>query len=633
MAVQDFGSGLLSGIQGAMAFNQQRRDNAARDRELAQADRRLDLAEQDYEFRLRSYDEGAEQRAATLEGTRLTNTAQDQLNKDNAFKARTTTNNEIIKGYQALDILDRQDPTKFNRDAIRAGVESGSAPHIQLLLATATQSGILPEGSVAESIQALPDGGYAVTVRNADGSQGVVTEDGSSRPDSTVVEFSPGQLAGLAETTYKMNVLSNQSIYDVGMLRAQQTRIDADAEAADIDSQIGDKLAEIEYQRQVVAAIPDAGAQRAAVSAISAAETPEEQAQITDAIAQDVGVEPRERPKGYPVGQAERRQRQNRVASGGASDAQPEQALTGFSTPETAKQADDISQQTEGMTTQEVNEAVSSGDVVVSSELINETARVMKDAGIQDLADLKKLNNKDRALARAVILASTGDAAMRNRMSDEINNIFETGVASMSLKDAEGVRQTDETLRIRNSELRQKIREFNRNVGKDEQTRIDAAASNSAAFQKDSLALFFGENGDENNLNAATARRFSRTVLAPYLSVASASATPAEEGYYQRGLNTALSLAVAGLAAEEEGGVFETLASFFRADAIDRTTGSDFDLSRVRMETRGGKPTKFYYTGPNGETLDEGIDAVDLQRLDDTIYKIVVDAATKNAGG
>ena len=633
MAVQDFGSGLLSGIQGAMAFNQQRRDNAARDRELTQADRRLDLAEQDYEFRLRSYDEGAEQRAATLEGTRLTNTAQDQLNKDNAFKARTTTNNEIIKGYQALDILDRQDPTKFNRDAIRAGVESGSAPHIQLLLATATQSGILPEGSVAESIQALPDGGYAVTVRNADGSQGVVTEDGSSRPDSTVVEFSPGQLAGLAETTYKMNVLSNQSIYDVGMLRAQQTRIDADAEAADIDSQIGDKLAEIEYQRQVVAAIPDAGAQRAAVSAISAAETPEEQAQITDAIAQDVGVEPRERPKGYPVGQAERRQRQNRVASGGASDAQPEQALTGFSTPETAKQADDIAQQTEGMTTQEVNEAVSAGNVVVSSELINETARVMKDAGIQDLADLKKLNNKDRALARAVILASTGDASMRNQMSNEINNIFETGVASMSLKDAEGVRQTDETLRIRNSELRQKIREFNRNVGKDEQTRIDAAASNSAAFQKDSLALFFGENGDENNLNAATARRFSRTVLAPYLSVASASATPAEEGYYQRGLNTALSLAVAGLAAEEEGGVFETLVSFFRADAIDRTTGSDFDLSRVRMETRGGKPTKFYYTGPNGETLDEGISAIDLQRLDDTIYKIVVDAATKNAGG
>ena len=47
MAVGDFGGGLLAGIQGVQAFAQQQRDNAARDRQLDQADRACVLKEAD----------------------------------------------------------------------------------------------------------------------------------------------------------------------------------------------------------------------------------------------------------------------------------------------------------------------------------------------------------------------------------------------------------------------------------------------------------------------------------------------------------------------------------------------------------------------------------------------------------
>ena len=111
---------------------------------------------------------------------------------------------------------------------------------------------------------------------------------------------------------------------------------------------------------------------------------------------------------------------------------------------------------------------------------------------------------------------------------------------------------------------------------------------------------------------------------------ASSAALPEEQQIYQAAINQGVSLAVAGYAAEEEGNFAETLYSFFRIDAEDVVSSTDFDLSRVGVDMRGGRPATFYYTGPDGRIADQRIRATALRNLDDNLYNIVVDAAQKN---
>ena len=116
------------------------------------------------------------------------------------------------------------------------------------------------------------------------------------------------------------------------------------------------------------------------------------------------------------------------------------------------------------------------------------------------------------------------------------------------------------------------------------------------------------------------------------LQRASTATSEREAQQYQAGLNTAVSLVVASYAAEEEGGLTQTLLSFFRQDAEDVATATDFDLSRVEMETdASGRPSMFYSLDAKGARIDEGVPATDLQKLDERIYNIVVNAATRNA--
>jgi hypothetical protein len=98
-------------------------------------------------------------------------------------------------------------------------------------------------------------------------------------------------------------------------------------------------------------------------------------------------------------------------------------------------------------------------------------------------------------------------------------------------------------------------------------------------------------------------------------------------------MSPAISTTVAAMAAEEKGGFTETLVSFFRADAVDTVSSTDFDLARVRVEKKNGRPTRFYYTDERGAPVDEAVDAKDLQNLNGQVYKIVLDAAEYNSRG
>jgi hypothetical protein len=181
-----------------------------------------------------------------------------------------------------------------------------------------------------------------------------------------------------------------------------------------------------------------------------------------------------------------------------------------------------------------------------------------------------------------------------------------------------------DTLNVRIAELR-------RALFKDQTDANQKTVDKGAEFIEAANKIYFGENGTEKNLDAATAARFTNSIMGPFLYRAIQASNKAEGEALLRAMSPALSTTVAALAAEEEGGVLETFKSFFRPDAVDAVSSTDFDLSRVQVEKRNGRPVRFFYLNERDEVLDEAIDASDLQDLNGQVYKIVLDAAEYNA--
>ena len=89
MAVQNFGSALLGGFEGAMALGQQRRDNAFRQQQIQ-------LQKDAFNQEQRAYEEGAAQREATLAGTRVSTAATDLQNAANRKAQEDTAGFDLI---------------------------------------------------------------------------------------------------------------------------------------------------------------------------------------------------------------------------------------------------------------------------------------------------------------------------------------------------------------------------------------------------------------------------------------------------------------------------------------------------------------------------------------------------------
>lgn len=287
----------------------------------------------------------------------------------------------------------------------------------------------------------------------------------------------------------------------------------------------------------------------------------------------------------------------------------------------------------EGMTPEEVDAAVDNGNLPFSAEAIATMRQRLQEAGVNSIQDVAKLPTREQLATRALLSVIAPDQTARDAARQEMSNLKETGTLSLSVQEA-GRQAIDQgTLRVRFGELRRNLNKDAADANASVQARVDAASKIASTFIEDSNKVFFGEDGTENNINARSARQFSRTVLSPLLQRASSSTSEAEARQYQSALNTGVSLVLAGYAAEEEGGIAETFLGLFRPDAADTASPSDFDLSRVEMETDGsGRPTRFYYLTEAGVRVDEAISATDLLNLDKAVYDIVVNAATRNAG-
>ena len=862
---QDIGSAILAGIQGAQAMGQQRIRNQLAQDELAQGERRIGLLQRQV-----AVDEDTNRRAVE-EANRL-NTIRD--------------NDKFVQGLNAAGFL-APNMLSIDGDKLRNGINSGDRTAISIGLDLVNRSGELPKNSRAEAIQPLPDGGYAITVRNEDGSRGVVTRDGSSNPDSEVVNFDARTLANLGNLYYQTQVVSNSSLISPTIFRAQQQRVVTDAER-------NNELDRIDRKNTILNSLPVAGgARRSAASVLASGSTPDEENQILDRLEADlvnagaiqprsnqapvVSSAPRTAPStGQPpppqssvteraysrvksdaaaleavgngmnkneltnlymyslrqgdldaasrlepylsrrhgmtqreIGSLRNQMANVRRATGetdtllsdisgavttaasnaatalgfgerAAKDRSDRQAAilndirgtpsatssavpavrnnnpgnlrfanqrgstgkdengfaifptreaglvalekqirldigrgdtlqkfiseyapaadkndpikyTNFVSKATGIRPDekipvskipvlmaaivqmeggdsassyfalnktngaaitiqdrgvrtevrDISAAVSGRSNNAVDRDINAGRITVSPAVATAVSENLQSQGINDVRGLLRLNDIDRAMARAVILATEKDPTIRKQMSEEMSNIFETGSVSISRQQSDAADiQRDQNdisrgqLAINQATVNTRIAELRRDLFNDIDEKQRNVVDSGAQFIESANKIFFGEDGSEKNLNKATASRFTNSIMAPFLYRAIQAPTKAEGQAALTAMSPALSTTVAALAAEEKGGFIETLVSFFRADAADTVSSTDFDLARVRVEKDGnGRPTRFYYTNERGAPVSEAVNAKDLQDLNGQVYKLVLDAANYNSRG
>jgi hypothetical protein len=719
MAAQDFGSGLLAGFQGASAMAQQRRDEAARDRQLTQRD--AALAQRKTEF-----DESVKQFEKTYEIS-----AAQEAREQSLFDMGMTqqaANNTIAEAANIGLFNPASGNFSLSTDRLTELLGSKNQTASKLLIDAANRQNPI-EGFKFTDYQRAEDGSIVVTGEYEDGSPGVLTEDGSSDPTSRVATFTPAQAASLVSddfinVTNASSILSGQrgvaflafsgansadiaqaervrtlqanvlpaidSSGDVGLSRQFRSvladagsseekiailedqatslgielpKIQAEGElveyepfSAELDSDVLSKPAEdasLKSRNRMLRRIPLLDKEiNEARTKFDAATSEEEKDEIMlkldnlsrrrkdiidtqnnvslEAVSAEIKDLKAKQNKAYLPELKERYQSQ--IDERMPVKTQLEEALglrtQVMGTQEYKSLEEQVFTRLDAMTPEQVDEAVDNGDLTFTPEQIGVMRQRLQESNITSVQQISELPSNEQLAYRALLAVIAPDQTARDQARAEMSNLKETGTLSLSAQEAgeQGINQTNALTNLRNSISRQ--RELERNLNNDQRARVDKAAEEATKFGEETVDTFFGEESD--GLTARSARKYTTTILPRIMTRASSAALPEEQQIYQAAINQGVSLAVAGYAAEEEGGFSETLYSFFRIDAEDVVSSTDFDLSRVGVDMRGGRPATFYYTGPDGRIADQRIRATALRNLDDNLYNIVAEAAQKN---
>jgi hypothetical protein len=644
----------LGSFTGVANMRQQRFDNKAKTRQLGQVDRELDQRDRTQTQKDREMGQADEQLTINQRVVAVSESAEKRATNAANTQAVTTGNDQYIDTLNSAGLLS-PDMLSLSKDKFRSGIEGGDATISKVSLDIITNSGELPEGTVASNIQPLPNGRYAITVTNADGSIGAVTEDASSTPQSKVIEFEAGRLTNLGNLYYQTKVANNSSLLSATRIRAELGRVNSDAER----NEILKKYENIQQKAAVLDNTPAEGGASRQVAGVLAEADDDVLSAVTDDIApeenkvkkrginnaftqsaqqsDDSPTGPTVEELDASIARAEKnlneakgpsrpalRQRLNKLKADRKSMA-PQEEIFPIYISESL-----LAEKVEGKTNAEVDAEINSGEIKATEEEAQQVAQSMKDQGITSLSEMLRLNDKERAIARAVIISMEPDPSRRNAMSDEINNIFETsgGYASISKKDEMDADYNNRRLAQTRASLTQSTKEWSL-------TRYESALTEAADWTKIVNDTWYGENGDETNLNRNTATIVFRKHAPAMLLKAQNSATPQEAAIRYKVLSAAISTGVAALAAEEEAGIFslENWNSFWRSNAEENVEATDFDISRVAPVKNGkGEVTGYYYMTPDGDKVNDEIVTVEaLQSLSPEIEKMVRDAATINS--
>ena len=181
MAVQNFGSALLGGFEGAMALGQQRRDNAFRQQQIQ-------LQKDAFNQEQRAYEEGAAQREATLAGTRVSTAATDLQNAANRKAQEDTAGFDLISeidgsGDYRLDGYGKYD---FERLAKERPDLAARVFGMQEQFQTALNADGQPYKVSFAGVIDNGNGTASLAVRNPDGSLAPVTKNRTNDPNDEV---------------------------------------------------------------------------------------------------------------------------------------------------------------------------------------------------------------------------------------------------------------------------------------------------------------------------------------------------------------------------------------------------------------------------------------------------------------
>lgn len=247
MSVGDFGGGILAGIQGVQAFNQQRRVNAQNERRLDQQDQQLAIsrerlaeqirqfdktteqADRTYEFEREKWDAGAEQRAADLE-SRLIANGSDALKLQTEQLTANLTRGTLLH-TQLSPYASEDDPFTFDMERVIA-----ERPDLAADIMTLNPALTYYRDDRGNRIQLtdprleqLPNSDrYAITVRKPDGTRVPVTENASDNPNDPVATFTKDEVKGFLTTTintYTPNSQQRQRFQDLTAVTNNRLRL------------------------------------------------------------------------------------------------------------------------------------------------------------------------------------------------------------------------------------------------------------------------------------------------------------------------------------------------------------------------------------------------------------------------
>lgn len=572
--------------------------------------------------------------------------------------------------------------TRIDGKKLAAGLEANDAQARSVALGIARSNGLIDPSVKDARWTKGPNGEWVIQTSNEDGSFGVITVDGSNDPNApvasfkTLEEFVDVTNEALADTLRYQTKFDNAAAlaaegivltdYNVARQAIEQlppeeqvaTKRGMIAGAANIEDpverqQFVDAVASGEPPPEPEAPAPETTTSseelpRGRQELIEYRKTPEYQAKANAAtIERKKGQLEKAEARVKDLEESGRNARALRAARGTVSTlkneiAELEPATFTMDTPEQQASVDKVVEETKDMPTEEVVEKVMSGEITVSPEEQAAVATNLQRAGVETVNDLAKLENRrDRAMARVAMIAAIGgtsnkrnpDRTTQRAMLQQITNIFETGIASMSAAEATDAELRAGALDARLGELRLAIKK-------------DLAEGRTAAIEAGQELMNSWDTVTQGEYSQTAAADWIQKNLGPYLLEAQNASSKADRDIYLQALNPVVGKVLASLAAEERGGFAETLKSFARGDISDRSVAAaDFNLDRVEgeYEIRDGKKILigFYYTRPSykdsrtgerrqGRRLDEMVPAGRMRNLDPTLYGILALAAQKN---
>lgn len=607
---------------------------------------------------------------------------QAAADRDAAAAARdadTRAANETFIYFDQLDLL-TEDKTAIDLDKFRARAKENPGFMDEVNNNLARGSGFVDASVKSLTTDQLPDGTFVLRANNADGSTGVITEDGSSNPDSKPAVFgSYEDLVNHINATFTYKIAPNQTVMN---LRSLSDNIDY------FDS--------IQAVAQNVDQLP-LMAQRGAINVVAGlegsdlAEANNELATVTggptiSAPTTTPQTEPEPEPEKKPMLAGERRraardkqaarrrerveselaQLRERKAKGfvGRMAAQNEQRVDrqiedleteltdinkrlgdrdGEKTvkldlnwgPDAFPVVEEVGGKLEEKSAGEIQEAVESGEVQVTPQLVSQTRVALQEAGVKELSDLQKMQRRDAAVAAAVLIASSDNAAERTALRQGIENIFETGSLSFSAKDLDSAqRQNKNAATQAYSAYTSRLTELR--AQRDDITGDAADAREYAASIYENTILapdigFFNEDGEFVG-SEESIRKFANKIPQMLLRRGKYT-TQAGRDAVSSAINDGLSLSIAAYANDGDSSILQTVMSFFRADANGQV--GDFDLARVKVNDPKN-PTEIFYlgesVGSDGSREQQGasITIRDLEKVNKTLADAVVNAAVRN---